>query len=179
MSSNHTPNYGLCQWEADDKVLRTDFNADNAKIDAALAGKASASIVSGLQNSVSGKASQSEVDTLSATVSQHTASLAKKGNCQFYTTTYMGNGTCGAGSPSSLTFPHKPMVVFILRSNYRMTLVQGEEISWADNLGEGVSACQVSCSGKSVQWYSNTARGQMNEPHTTPYVVVALLDAAN
>ena len=37
MSTNYTNNYNLCQWEASDKVLRTDFNADNAKIDAALA----------------------------------------------------------------------------------------------------------------------------------------------
>ena len=37
MSTNHTPNFNLCQWEADDKVLRSDFNADNQKIDAALA----------------------------------------------------------------------------------------------------------------------------------------------
>ena len=36
MSTNHTPNYNLCQWEAGDKVVRTDFNEDNAKIDAAL-----------------------------------------------------------------------------------------------------------------------------------------------
>ena len=36
MSTNHTPNYSLCQWEAEDKVLRTEFNADNAKIDAAI-----------------------------------------------------------------------------------------------------------------------------------------------
>ena len=35
---NHTPNYQLNQWEADDRVQRVDFNADNAKIDAALAG---------------------------------------------------------------------------------------------------------------------------------------------
>ena len=38
MSTNHTPNFNLCQWEAGDKVLRSDFNADNQKIDAALAG---------------------------------------------------------------------------------------------------------------------------------------------
>jgi len=37
MSTNHTENYSLCQWEAEDQVLRTDFNADNAKIDAELA----------------------------------------------------------------------------------------------------------------------------------------------
>ena len=37
MSTNHTPNYDLSQWEATDPVLRADFNADNAKLDAALA----------------------------------------------------------------------------------------------------------------------------------------------
>ena len=36
MSTNYTENFDLCQWEPTDPVLRTDFNADNAKIDAAL-----------------------------------------------------------------------------------------------------------------------------------------------
>ena len=31
-----TTNYQLNQWEADDRILRTDFNADNSKIDTAL-----------------------------------------------------------------------------------------------------------------------------------------------
>jgi len=34
MASNQTQHLKLCQWEADDEVLRTDFNADNAKLDA-------------------------------------------------------------------------------------------------------------------------------------------------
>ena len=33
---NYTQNYQLNQWEASDRVLREDFNSDNAKIDAAL-----------------------------------------------------------------------------------------------------------------------------------------------
>lgn len=33
---NYTPNYQLNQWEATDQVKRADFNADNAKIDAAI-----------------------------------------------------------------------------------------------------------------------------------------------
>lgn len=37
MASNYTDKYRLCQWEATDAVLRTDFNQDNAKIEAALA----------------------------------------------------------------------------------------------------------------------------------------------
>ncbi|WP_298025357.1 hypothetical protein [uncultured Dysosmobacter sp.] len=39
MASNHTQHYELSQWQATDEVIRTDFNADNAKIDAALFGK--------------------------------------------------------------------------------------------------------------------------------------------
>ena len=42
MSTNHTTNYALNQWEGTDKVLRTEFNADNAKIDAALKANADA-----------------------------------------------------------------------------------------------------------------------------------------
>ena len=37
MASSCTTNYQLNQWEAADKVLREEFNQDNAKIDAALA----------------------------------------------------------------------------------------------------------------------------------------------
>lgn len=36
MASNYTEQYNLCQWEATDQVLRTDFNEDNAKLEAAL-----------------------------------------------------------------------------------------------------------------------------------------------
>lgn len=36
MASNQTKNYQLNQWEASDPVLRSDFNSDNAKIEAAL-----------------------------------------------------------------------------------------------------------------------------------------------
>ncbi len=51
---NRTTNYNLNQWEADDKIQRTDFNADNAKIDAALAGKAEQSALSALTQTVAG-----------------------------------------------------------------------------------------------------------------------------
>lgn len=42
MASNYTENFGLCQWEATDQVLRTDFNKDNVKIDDALKSSAQA-----------------------------------------------------------------------------------------------------------------------------------------
>lgn len=36
---NQTENYNLSQWAKTDRILMEDFNADNAKIDAALGGK--------------------------------------------------------------------------------------------------------------------------------------------
>ena len=35
---NQTTNYQLSQWDAEDRILREDFNADNAKLEQALAG---------------------------------------------------------------------------------------------------------------------------------------------
>jgi len=68
MPSNFTPNYNLNQWEADDRVLRTDFNADNAKLDAALGKKAEQSVVTALQTKVNAKAEQSALTALQAKV---------------------------------------------------------------------------------------------------------------
>ena len=36
MATNQTTNYQLNQWEPTDAVQRVEFNADNAKLDAAL-----------------------------------------------------------------------------------------------------------------------------------------------
>ena len=61
MSTNHTTNYDLNQWEGTDKVLRTEFNADNAKIDAALKANADAiaAEISMREIAVNSKADQS------------------------------------------------------------------------------------------------------------------------
>lgn len=40
MASGQTEHFGLNQWAAEDSVLRTEFNGDNEKIDAALVGLA-------------------------------------------------------------------------------------------------------------------------------------------
>ena len=41
MASGYTANYGLCQWQPEDKFLREEFNQDNEKIDAAVAAASS------------------------------------------------------------------------------------------------------------------------------------------
>ena len=68
MATNQTTNYHLNQWEPTDQVLRTDFNADNAKLDAALANKAETETVSALQTAVAAKAEQTALSALAARV---------------------------------------------------------------------------------------------------------------
>ena len=180
MASNYTSSYNLNQWSASDRVLRTEFNADNAKIDAALAGKASASSVSSLQTTVNGlktsKADKTALDALKTTVTQHTSSLSGKGNCQLYTTSYMGNDACGADSPTSLTFPQKPAAVLIVAGRTRMILVQGNTDSWSEAYTGSMADVKVTWSGNTVTWYTGRASGQMNESGRL-YRVVALLQA--
>ena len=60
MPTNHTENYQLSQWERSDRILMEDFNADNAKIDAAL--KAGADARTTLAGQVAKKAEKSALD---------------------------------------------------------------------------------------------------------------------
>ena len=67
MPTNQTENYQLSQWEKPDKVQMEDFNADNAKIDAALAAlatKVPASHLSAYSTSYSGNGATSRTHTL-------------------------------------------------------------------------------------------------------------------
>ena len=75
MATNHTTHYQLNQWEAADQVLRTDFNQDNQKIDAALAGL------------------DGRTEVLESAVS-------RCGNCIVVHGSDIGNGQAGVGTPA-------------------------------------------------------------------------------
>ena len=101
MATNHTTNYELSQWLSTDQVLRTDFNADNAKIDAALAGKAETETVSALQAAVAGKAEQADLSALEAQV--NSMGIAKAEG------TYTGDG----GTQQAITTGFRPALVIL------------------------------------------------------------------
>ena len=105
MSSQKTEYYELNQWLATDQVLRTDFNADNAKIDAALAALNS------------GKADGAAFATLSATVAGHAAILGQLGNCRIEHFSYTGNGVDGQQSSRTISFPEAPLCFLIIGHN--------------------------------------------------------------
>ena len=167
MPNSQTPNYGLSQWSKSDRVQMEDFNADNAKIDAA---------IKAVEALAGGKADSSALDALSRTVSGHTAALAGKGNCQVYATSYTGTGKYGQGNQNSLTFPARPMVVFLGAPNGAWgALIQGQAQGCSTSVTGGGALFYITWSGNTVHWYNHMSdNGQMNSSGTT-YHVVALL----
>ena len=151
MASNYTTNYQLNQWEAGDQVLRTEFNQDNQKIDTALAG-------------------------LAAQNTELAAAVANKGNCQLYTTSYVGTGTYNSTSSCSLSFPGTPLVVLIGACSSQGTLfcaLSGMPVTFAHS--SGYSMNMLTWSGNTLTWYHHmSADGQLNSAGVT-YQVIALL----
>ena len=128
MASNHTTNYQLCQWQADDQVKRTDFNEDNAKIDSALKG-----LSDGLAAAREEKADQSALDALSQTVAQKAeqsvVSTLSAAALKIAIGEYTGNGDYL--SPISVDFSTKlknPPKIFIIQNDFTWS---GMKITWS------------------------------------------------
>ena len=149
MASNHTANYNLSQWEENDEVLRVDFNADNLKLDTALA------------------AAEAEINALQT-------ALAMAGNCTVMIGTYTGTGQYGSDHPCYLSFPHRPMVV-LLGDLY--TLINDQRGAEVLRNGDRYSV-SVTWGERSVSWYGTyNASKQCNSPGTNRYI--AFLDKEN
>ena len=139
MPSNQTPSYQLSQWSRDDRVLMDDFNADNAKIDAALGDH------------------EGRVAALEAAAPHF-------GNCQIYATTYTGTGTCGVSAPNSLTFPRKPVWAVIFAPEGRSQLhIFPIDNHYNYSTPNRDYAIDIKWRGNTVSWYCDKDVGmQMN-----------------
>ena len=143
-----TEHDGLSQWEKTDRILREDFNSDNAKVDAALA------------------VAKTERDALATAV-------AGCGNCRIVTGSYTGSGLYGADNPNTLSFSGYPLAVFL---NNSVFLIQGTA-SYSADLEYPNATSTVSWSGNSVSWYNSvSAKWQFSSEGGT-YRYVALLAA--
>lgn len=153
-----TTNYQLSQWEGEDRILREDFNADNAKVDAALKAEAEA---------------RAAADTAEAAArAALAAQVAKLGNCKVWTSSYVGTGTGGKDNPTTFTFPKPPVLALVDHGSGRPTwLVPGSNWVATDNM-----LCHLSWNGRTVSWYPNSgtdAAAQLNARNAT-YRVIAL-----
>ena len=147
MASNHTTNYQLNQWEATDQVRRTEFNEDNAKIDAALKANAEA---------IETRAEKTALESLGEQLAQAQASQLRVA-----AGSYVGTGGSGSGQPNSLTFAFPPQIVFIAenadqRGVAGTVFLRGQ----SQSSGMGVSASgdqlgfQLTWSGNTLSWYT-------------------------
>ena len=131
MPSNQTPNYKLSQWERADKVQMEDFNADNAKLDAAI---------------------KAESDARTALAAQ----VAKKGNCRVWATSYIGTGTCGMNGPTSVTFPEKPLFAMILTPGS----IEIAWITPGNGFLVYSKSNQLTWSGNTASWFHDYPNGE-------------------
>lgn len=152
MASNYTEHYQLNQWEAGDKVLRTDFNADNLKIDGAL-------------HALAGR--DAALETM----------IGACGNCGMEVLTYTGTGTHGSGNPTKISFSQKPDI-FLIGGD--LALVAGcGGIDAAPLLickdttysGSFVSTANTSWSGTQLSLTGIEPRYQMNTKGVTYWVL--------
>ena len=144
---NQTPNYQLNQWDKTDRIRMEDFNADNAKIEAAIKG-------------------------LEASTAQ---ALAAAGNCKIATGSYVGKGNYGASNPNTLTFQFKPMFILLktntpdpsssIPRNFILTRPSSEMGFNMNNMGS------VSWSDTSVSWYNKNALEQLSESNVTYWYI--------
>ena len=181
MASNHTTNFELCQWQADDQVKRTDFNEDNAKIDSALKG-----LSDGLAAAQTEKADQSALDALAAEVAKKATTAAleavRAAVPKLVVGSYTGNGTCGQSNPRTLDFTatlgRRPKFV-VVRSkdgdHSCLFLIPGMTNSNNHLSDDHIMNTKntVTWSGNRVSWYANSDSGQMNRLDS-PYVYFAI-----
>lgn len=145
-----TEHYQLNQWEPADRVLRTDFNEDNRKIDAALAKQLAAIAAAG----------NIRADILT------------------YTGTGR-DGTTSAPAVS-ITFPKPPILAVICNQSGSSGFLSGKNTCFhtfapvsGSSISEGSCQCTWSSDGKQVSWYANYPNTALNLKDTT-YVVYAL-----
>ena len=151
-----TTNYQLNQWAKSDRVMMDDFNADNAKIDAALKANADAIAAETTARVAGDAALQSAVSAC--------------GDCFVEAKTYTGNGTKGSSNAIRFTFDKTPQIVFI--TGYGTTAIGVRGCSSALSTDSG--GLRTSWSGKTVSWYhDNNYVSHMNNTGST-YTVIAL-----
>lgn len=158
MASNQTANYGLSQWERSDQVLMEDFNADNAKIDAAV--KSTADAVA------------AEASTRTSAVSSLNYQLSRRGNCQIQTSAYVGDGS----TTKELSFYTVPKLVIVIGLQAVAFFTKDSNVSFYVTSG-GASAAnlRVTWSGSKITFTGNDNFAAMNRSGFN-YEVISFFD---
>ena len=148
----YTQNYHLPQWVETDRILMEDFNNMASAIDAALDGL------------------REDVDANESAIAANDAALDAKGNCQFYTGSYVG---AGSSQPVSHTFPAKPALVAVLEASSGSGFLS---FYGTPSPIFGSNYLEMTWSGNTVTWFDGgSSAGGMDYPGTA-YSVLAILE---
>ena len=140
-----TANYGLNQWDAGDRILREDFNADNARVDAALAEQG-------------------------AELATHAAQLALLGNAAVYNESFKGTGT----TTVTRTFPGKPVAIIVgSTTGYQFVASRGMEQAYP-HYSNGMVTVSLTWGDRSITWSGSSSSNAMNSGNSTYHIAVLL-----
>lgn len=188
MPTNHTENYALSQWERSDRILMEDFNADNAKLDAAL--KAAEQRSAGLDAKINTTAAAAEqrsagldakINATAAAAEQRSAAVAAaaekrsaaldaaKGNCTIEFFSYVGQGRSGMNNPTTITF-RKPPLFFIAFGTYSIGVGSKHSSNVIVTASDNVFPDQGSWRGNTISFYNSDPRWQLDTAGETFYV---------
>ena len=165
MATNQTTNYQLNQWEPTDAVQRVDFNADNAKLDAAL---------NALSDQVAKKADEEDLTALSESVAAVSAGM---GNCDMELLTYTGTGAMGQSSPTRITFSSLPdaflvvgdLAILLGRGGVKEAILACKDVTYSESF---VSTSSLTWTGTQMSLYNSVdARYQMNSENKVYWVL--------
>lgn len=134
--ATYTPNFGLHQWVPEDNFLRTDFNQDFSKIDAAI--------------------QQVKTDAAAANTATNTLAASK---CRMVSGTYTGNGT-STSDPRTINLGFYPQAVLVeMSSASRPSTENGAYAGLAVRGGSvtrgSTTSIKVTSTGFQVAGYAN------------------------
>ncbi|MCI9169849.1 MAG: hypothetical protein HFF42_02745 [Lawsonibacter sp.] len=188
MPSNQTAHYALSQWVKSDQVRMEDFNADNAKLDAAL--KAAEQRSAGLDAKINTTAAAAEqrsagldakINATAAAAEQRSAAVAAaaekrsaaldaaKGNCTIEFFSYVGQGRSGMNNPTTITF-RKPPLFFIAFGTYSIGVGSKHSSNVIVTASDNVFPDQGSWRGNTISFYNSDPRWQLDTAGETFYV---------
>ena len=159
---NQTTNYQLSQWESTDRILMSDFNSDNAKLDAALKSHDAAL-----------KENADDIAAVKTQLDANGAAHAGFGNCDIYITSYVGNGAAS----KTLTFNGDPKFIFISAYNGWLSITAGALAGKGLN-GLDPTTPSLTWGNKSVTYQAQLPQEACNLSGVT-YSVMALIGKAS
>ena len=184
MPSNQTANYALSQWVKSDQVRMEDFNADNAKLDAAL--KAAEQRSAGLDAKINATAAAAEQRSaavaaaaeqrsaaVAAAAEQRSAAVAAaaekrsaaldaaKGNCTIEFFSYVGQGRSGMNNPTTITF-RKPPLFFLVFGTYSIGVGSKHCGDITATCRDNVFPDRGSWSGNTISFYNSAPEWQFD-----------------